>query len=115
MAAELGNIAGGVADALDVGDHLQRAAYPAQIGGHRLLAQNQIQAGVLDVLFQGIDLPVPGDHLFGQLLVALLQSQHRLLDTFGSQRSHMDEVFGEGGELCVVFYSDFQRIRSLPL
>ena len=80
MQHDLGNIAGLVSDALDVGDHLEGGGHLAQVPRHRLLAQKQRQAAVLDFMLRGVDLAVPRNDAAGQFKVVGAQRREGVVD-----------------------------------
>ena len=80
MQHDLGNVAGLIGDALNVGDHLEGGGHLAQVPRHRLLAQKQRQAAVLDFMLRGVDLVVPGNDAAGQLQVVGAQRREGVVD-----------------------------------
>ena len=67
------NIAGLVADTLHIRYHFQGCTDLAQIRSHRLLAQQQLQAAVFDLVFACVDLAVPRNHAAGQFNIIIAQ------------------------------------------
>jgi hypothetical protein len=64
------DLAGLVADALEVGDHLDRRHHGAQVVRGRLAAHDQVAAGVVELDFELVHGLVVGHHLVGLLGIA---------------------------------------------
>ena len=88
MQRDLGNVAGLIGDALNVGDHLERGGHLAQIARDRLLAQEQRQAAVLDFMLGRVDLAVPRNDAARQLHIAGAQGGHGALDRAARRMAH---------------------------
>ena len=71
---QLRNVRGLVANALQVGNHLQRRGNLPQIAGHRLLLQQQAHAQVFNLPLFLVNLQLDGFYFFGQLHVVFQQS-----------------------------------------
>ena len=80
MQGDLGNVAGVVRHTLNVGDHFQRRGHLAQVGGNGLLAQDQRQAAMLDLMLGGVDLIVLGNDAARQLGIVIAQGGHGAFD-----------------------------------
>ena len=70
----LGDVHGQVAHALEVAVDLDRRHDGAQVGRHRLLERQQLEAAVVDLDVELIDVAVAGQHLLEQAEVALDQA-----------------------------------------
>jgi hypothetical protein len=64
-AGDHGDVDGVVPGALEVGRHAQRRDDPAQVGGHRLLAGQDVQREVVDRVVEVVDDDVAVDHPLG--------------------------------------------------
>ena len=84
----LRNVGSLVGNALNVGDHLERGGYLAQVRSHRLLAQNQGQAAVLHIMFHGVDLAVTRHNAARKFQVAVLQCGHGALNRAARRMAH---------------------------
>ena len=62
----LGDIDREVADPLEVGVDLDRRDDRAQIGGHRLVQRQQLEASVIDLDVQLVDRAVAGEHMLDE-------------------------------------------------
>ena len=101
MGDQLRDVIGLVADALHVGDHLQRGGDLPQVAGHRLLVQQKAQAQVLNVPLLAVDVTLQPRHLSGQGRVALRQGLGRHGDGLLTQSAHLDQLPVELGQLLV--------------
>ena len=98
---DFGDILRLVADALHVGDHLQRRGNLPEIPGHGLLLQKQLQAQRFDVALLLVDFRIQGRHLFGHRHVPF---QHRPAghgDDLFAQGAHLDEFPIQLGQLLI--------------
>ena len=100
-ADDLGDVLGLVADALHVGDHLQRGGDLPEIPGHRLLLEQQFQALGLDLPLLLVDLPVQGSDLFCQGAVPRQDGLGGEGDDLLAEGSHLDESPVQQRELLV--------------
>ena len=107
---DLGDVLGLVADALHVGDHLQGGGDLAQIPGHRLLLQKQLQAQRLDGALLLVDLRVQGAHLGGQGGVSLRQGLGGQGDDLLAQGAHLDELPVQQRQLLVKLSSHYPNL-----
>ena len=90
-----------IADALHVGDHLQRRGDLPQIPRHGLLLQKQLQAQALDLLFLLIHLVIRGDGGVCSLHVLADQRLGGTSDGLLDQRSHFQQFPVEQTQLLV--------------
>ena len=88
---DLRNVRCLVADALHVGDHLQRGRDGAQIPSHRLLLEQQLHAQVLDVPLFLIDLPLGGGRALPQGVISVQQGLGGGGDGLLTQGPHFDQ------------------------
>ena len=84
---------------LELADHPQRGHEHPQVAGDRVLQREQLEAVLLQLLAQGVDLPVVGDDLLGPLGVALEQGGGSLGDGLTDQSGHRHELAADGIEL----------------
>ena len=84
----LGDVHGLVADPLQVGVDLHGRRDEAQVRGHRLLQRQQLQAAVVDLDLQVVDLLVGADDQLGLVQAALDQGADRAVDALLHQRAH---------------------------
>ena len=107
---DLGDVLGLVADALHVGDHFQGGGDLAQVPGHRLLLQKQLQAQRLDGALLLVDLRVQGAHLGGQGGVSLRQGLGGQGDDLLAQGAHLDELPVQQRQLLVKLSSHYPNL-----
>ena len=107
---DLGDVLGLVADALHVGDHFQGGGDLAQVPGHRLLLQQQLQAQGLDGALLLVDLRVQGAHLGGQGGVSLRQGLGSQGDDLLAQGAHFDELPVQQRQLLVKLSSHYPNL-----
>ncbi len=74
----LGDVDGLVADALEVGVHLDDRAHQPEVGGDGILEREKLDAQVVDFELELVDRRVAGRHLDRQIGLALQQRRHRV-------------------------------------
>ena len=107
---DLGDVLGLVADALHIRDHFQGGGDLAQVPGHRLLLQKQLQAQGLDGALLLVDLRVQGAHLGGQGGVSLRQGLGGQGDDLLAQGAHLDELPVQQRQLLVKLSSHYPNL-----
>ena len=95
MGEYLGYVGALIADALHVGDELERRGYGAQVGRHGLLAQQYAHALTLYRQFQFIGDVVAGADVVGEFAVAGAQRFHRALYLAYHEVAHRDQLVGQ--------------------
>ena len=90
-----------VGHALEVGRELHRRNHPAQIGRDRLKTQEQIDAILVHLLFELIDLLVIGDRDRAHLVVPLHQAGDGAIEAALGQARHHEDVVAQGRERFV--------------
>ena len=90
-----------VAHPLEVGRHAHRGHDHPQVGRHRLLAGEQVDGGLVEVLAQGVELDVGGDDRLGQGHVGVEQGCGGAADGRTGQPGHLDEFLGDSVEFLV--------------
>ena len=86
--AGLGDVHRQVADPLEVGVDLDRGDDHAQVGGHRLVQRQQLEAAVVHLHVQVVDRLVAGDHRVERGEVAVHQAAHRFAHPLLGQAAH---------------------------
>src|SRR5438309_1017918 len=87
------NVRGLVGNALDIGRKFHRSDDPTQIRRHRLEPQQHVDAVLVDLLFQLVDLFVVGDCGGAKIIVSLQQSLDRAVEgALGQARHHQHVV-----------------------
>ena len=76
-ARRLGDVDGQVADALEIGVDLDRGDDGPQVGGHRLVQREQLEAAVVDLDVQLVERLVAVQHALDELAVAVDQRLDR--------------------------------------
>ncbi len=71
---------------------MQHPEHQPQVPGGRRLAGEQRGDSLLDALVLPVDLVVEGDHLVGELWIALLQCLHRASKRAQDELAFLDEV-----------------------
>ena len=102
MGHDLRDVGGVVADALHVRHYFHGCGDKAQVAGHRLLAEQQGHAAVLDVPFHPVDLRVALDDLLCPLGVSRAEGLQRVLHRVGGQLAHLGQQSLQGREVGVV-------------
>ena len=95
QAGHLGHVNGEVAHALDAGGHAQGRDDDAQVGGHRLLAGEHVDAVEVDLLLQCIEADIRLDDALGQREVGVEQGGGGSRHGGGRQSRHLDQVVGD--------------------
>jgi hypothetical protein len=101
-AGDPGHVAGQVAHPLEVRAHPQAGDDGAQVAGNRLLAREQVEGPPVQLVAQGVDGVVGGDHALRQRQVGVLQRRGGAVDRRSDQPGHLDQLVGQSGELLVV-------------
>ena len=91
-ACGLGDLLRLVADALEVGGGLDRGEHQAQVAGGRLLAGDDVGAGVVELDLGEVDLLVALNDRFEQLDVTAAQSVQRLRHLGFHQTAHLQHA-----------------------
>lgn len=99
---DLGDVDGQVAHPLELADHPQRRDQHPQVAGDGVLQGEQLEAVLLELLAQRVDLGVAGDDLLGPLGVALEQRGRALGDRLADEAGHAHEVVADRVELVGV-------------
>ncbi len=71
---------------------MQHPEHQPQVAGRRRLAGEQRRDSLLDADVLPVDLVVEGDHLVGELGIALLQRLHRTSERPQDELAFLDEV-----------------------
>ena len=74
----LRDVHGLVADALEVGVHLDDRTHQPQVGRDRILQREELDAQVVDLELELVDRGIAGGHLDRQIGLALEQGRHRV-------------------------------------
>ena len=106
---DLGDVARLVADALDVGDHLEYRGDQTQVARDRLLLEQQLEAHGFDLALLAVDLVVDADRGGRELGVAVDQGFHRARDRVLTQRTHRNQFLVQLRELVVKSVSHISR------
>ncbi len=91
-----------VADALEVGDDLDRGHDGAQVVGGRLALDDQVAAGVVELHFELVDGVVVRHHLVGLGDVADPEAVQRLLELGFHHAAHQQDLGTDRFEFLVV-------------
>ena len=102
---DLRDVRGLIADALHVGDHLERGGDLPQIAGDGLLLQKQLQAQGLDRALLLVRLLLELPHGGRERHILLLQGLCGQADGLRAGCAHLGQLLVEGGELLVKFTS----------
>ena len=102
VTGDLGDHEGLVADALQVGNHLQRRGNLAEVGRNGLLLQQQAQAHGFDVAFDAVDTVVHRRNAVFGHTVFVGHALERQGNGFLAHRAHLDELLVELFQLFVV-------------
>ena len=86
----LRNITGMVTDSLHICNHFQCRRNNAQISGHRLLLQEQLQAEILNRLFLMVNILIIVDNFFCLVHILCDQGGNSLLDCLLDHAAHLD-------------------------
>ena len=106
---DLGDVARLIADALDVGDHLEHRGDQTQVARDRLLLEQQLEAHGFDLALLAVDLVVDADRGGGELGVAVDQGFHRARDRVLTQCTHRDQFIVQLCKLVVETVSHISR------
>jgi len=87
----LGDVDGQVADAFEVGVDLDRGDNRAQVGGHRLVQREQLEAAVVHLDVQLVDRLVAVEHAVDGRDVAADQPVHRGADALLREAAHLEQ------------------------
>ena len=88
----LGDVGGEVADALQLVVDLDDGDDEAQVAGHRLVQRQQLEALLLDLDLDLVDLHVGGDHLARLRHVARLDRLHGEAQVLLDQRAESEDL-----------------------
>lgn len=86
---------------LHIGQDFQGGGDDPQIPGQRLLEGQQVHTAVLDGLFHGVDLGVPGDDPPGQRPVHGFQAADGVLHECVHPAAHLRQIGVQAGEFLV--------------
>ena len=118
MRDDLRDIGGMVADALHIRDHLHGGGDAAQVTCHRLLAEQQGHAAVLNVPLHVVDAAIALHHGGGSLGIGGAEGFHCSFHGIGSVLPHLGQGRFQGGKvvfvLCTVAHCVFLLSRTGP-
>ena len=97
----LRDVGGLVADALHVGNHLQRRGDDPQIAGHGLLLQEELHAQALDVPLLVVDADLQGVDIGGLDRPPLGQRPGHQADGLLAESAHSNELHVELAQLLI--------------
>ncbi len=97
----LGDVFGQIAHPLQIVVDLQHGHDEPQIGGHRLIEGQNLEALFLDLDLHAVDLGVVGDHLLGHHGVAIDQRGDRLGDGLFDQRADEQNLLLQAVDLAM--------------
>ena len=118
MGDDLRDIGGMVADALHIRDHLHGGGDAAQVTCHRLLAEQQGHAAVLNVPLHVVDAAIALHHGGGSLGIGGAEGFHCSFHGIGSALPHLGQGRFQGSKvvfvLCTVAHCVFLLSRTGP-
>ena len=97
----LGDVDGLVADPLEVGAHLHRRSDETQVGSHRLLQGEHLEAAVVDLDLQTIDRGIAFDDGLREFRASLHQGDDGLAGLGLDKRTHVKKAVFEGLEIAL--------------
>ena len=97
----LGDVHRLVADALEIGVDLDDRTHQPQVGRDRILQREELDAQVVDLELELVDLRVAGGHLDRQVGPALDQRRERIAHARLDELAHGVEPVGEAPQLLV--------------
>jgi hypothetical protein len=92
-----------IANALEIGDELERRGNEAQIGRDRLATCQDLQSQLVDLELQLIDVAIQLDRALRQLDAALEIGAHGEGQHLFYARAHQEHAFSQSFELALVF------------
>ena len=95
------DVHGLVAHALEIGGKFHRRNDTAQIGRDRLKTKQDIDAVLVDLFLELIDLFVIGDGVCAKIIVAIEQAFHGAIETALGQAGHHEDVVAQRSERFV--------------
>ena len=99
--AGFADVDGQVADALEVGVDLDGGDDHAQVGGHRLVQRQQLEAAIVHFHVEVVDRLVARQHRVERGVVAVHQAAHRFAHALLGQPAHRQQPLLERVELVL--------------